>query len=303
MLTRCTACATTFRVTPEQLKARLGRVRCGQCQTVFNALDSLVEEQSSVVPPVENIKPEVSPLASPAPAVPPSISEAAPTADSAPSTTPQSSAVQDLPTLEVEPQSTEPQTGASEYPLTNADHAPNPVNEAPGVSIPIPNDIEVTPKAPKWPWILGLFLSLALLTVQLLLQFRVELSVFSPDIKPALLILCEPLGCDIPLPAHADLLNIETSDLHPGDGKGRLQLAATLRNRASYAQIYPMLELTLNDVADHPLVVRSFRPEEYLPRTLPAREGFAPRSDLALTLDIDVSDLPAAGYRLYIYYP
>lgn len=44
MKTRCPDCQTTFRVTPEQLKARAGKVRCGQCQTVFNALDSLIEE-------------------------------------------------------------------------------------------------------------------------------------------------------------------------------------------------------------------------------------------------------------------
>jgi predicted Zn finger-like uncharacterized protein len=44
MLTRCPACATHFRVTPEQLKARSGRVRCGECQHVFNALDTLIEE-------------------------------------------------------------------------------------------------------------------------------------------------------------------------------------------------------------------------------------------------------------------
>ena len=43
MQTRCPECQTSFRVTPEQLKARAGKVRCGQCQGVFNALDSLVD--------------------------------------------------------------------------------------------------------------------------------------------------------------------------------------------------------------------------------------------------------------------
>ena len=43
MLTRCPSCATAFRVTPEQLKVRSGTVRCGKCQTIFNALDSLVD--------------------------------------------------------------------------------------------------------------------------------------------------------------------------------------------------------------------------------------------------------------------
>ena len=45
MLTRCPSCETHFRVTPNQLKARSGRVRCGACQNVFNALDTLIEQQ------------------------------------------------------------------------------------------------------------------------------------------------------------------------------------------------------------------------------------------------------------------
>ena len=46
MRTFCPHCQTTFRITPEQLKARAGKVRCGQCQTVFNALDCLIDEES-----------------------------------------------------------------------------------------------------------------------------------------------------------------------------------------------------------------------------------------------------------------
>lgn len=48
MLTRCPACATHFRVTAEQLKARSGRVRCGACRHAFNALDALIEEPMPV---------------------------------------------------------------------------------------------------------------------------------------------------------------------------------------------------------------------------------------------------------------
>ena len=51
MLTRCPACATHFRVTAEQLKARSGRVRCGECQHAFNALDALIEEPMSLPAP------------------------------------------------------------------------------------------------------------------------------------------------------------------------------------------------------------------------------------------------------------
>lgn len=57
MLTRCPHCQTGFRVTPEQLKMRQGRVRCGECRIVFDALDTLADEASAAPPPV----PEESP--------------------------------------------------------------------------------------------------------------------------------------------------------------------------------------------------------------------------------------------------
>lgn len=44
-LTRCPACATTFRLTREQLHARDGKVRCGACRHVFNAMAHLLDER------------------------------------------------------------------------------------------------------------------------------------------------------------------------------------------------------------------------------------------------------------------
>jgi len=41
MLTRCPNCGTTFRVTEQQLGAREGRVRCGRCDTQFDANSTL----------------------------------------------------------------------------------------------------------------------------------------------------------------------------------------------------------------------------------------------------------------------
>lgn len=43
MLSRCPACATVFRVGTVQLRAREGRVRCGRCHTVFDAVDAMVD--------------------------------------------------------------------------------------------------------------------------------------------------------------------------------------------------------------------------------------------------------------------
>lgn len=41
MYTQCPACSTYFRITPEQLQAAGGKVRCGECRNVFHAPDFL----------------------------------------------------------------------------------------------------------------------------------------------------------------------------------------------------------------------------------------------------------------------
>ena len=41
LTTQCPDCGTVFRVTPEQLRARAGKVRCGHCNGVFDALEYL----------------------------------------------------------------------------------------------------------------------------------------------------------------------------------------------------------------------------------------------------------------------
>lgn len=50
MKTHCPECETVLKVTPDQLRSRGGKVRCGVCHTVFNALDYAVSEQSSSRP-------------------------------------------------------------------------------------------------------------------------------------------------------------------------------------------------------------------------------------------------------------
>lgn len=58
LITQCPACATMFRVVPDQLRISEGWVRCGHCDEVFDAnaqlrnLDEPALEGGSVVPPV-----------------------------------------------------------------------------------------------------------------------------------------------------------------------------------------------------------------------------------------------------------
>lgn len=50
LATRCTACGTIFRVVQDQLKVSEGWVRCGRCQEVFNALESLFDLEREAPP-------------------------------------------------------------------------------------------------------------------------------------------------------------------------------------------------------------------------------------------------------------
>src|SRR4051812_45528042 len=47
LLTRCPRCSTLFRVTPTQLEARGGKVRCGRCMIVFDAFQALTADNAA----------------------------------------------------------------------------------------------------------------------------------------------------------------------------------------------------------------------------------------------------------------
>ncbi|MDQ0142598.1 DUF3426 domain-containing protein [Cupriavidus necator] len=54
LVTRCPACRTAFRLVADQLRLRQGLVRCGQCETVFDAREHLIEIPLSPSPTAGN---------------------------------------------------------------------------------------------------------------------------------------------------------------------------------------------------------------------------------------------------------
>jgi predicted Zn finger-like uncharacterized protein len=271
MLTRCPACATAFRVTPEQLKARAGKVRCGHCSAVFNALETL-EDAPPAVPAEETGSPPAEPL--------PSAHPETPAAASSPYAKPP-----------------EPDAAASMEEAVDAGSIDILLEE---IDAPPPP----ASRGRLFAWAAAGLLALGLLLAQATYLFRAELAVGEPDLRPLLQELCGLLDCDIPLPRKADLVSIEASDLHP-DPRQRnlLVLVATLKNRAPFAQDYPHLELTLTDTRDQPMVRKVFPPADYLAQDADVRAGFAANGDLAVNLWLDAGDVGASGYRLYLFYP
>lgn len=299
MLTRCPACATTFRVTAEQIKLRAGRVRCGQCQHAFNALDTLIEE--FIPTPSELPGPDTGPAIAPA-AMEPAVSPA-PTFF-----VPEEEPPWDASTLESINTATEEENRAAE----EANEALVDGSEKTAATVNIlldeipawPGDTTTKTLPRRWPWLVGGLLLLAMLGIQIAIALRVELAVLYPRARPALVSLCSIAGCTVGLPAKAELIGIEASDLHPDPAQpGRLVVSATLKNRAPFDQQFPHLELTLTDVADKAIARKVLTPTDYLPRETPYAKGMGPNADIAVNLVIDIGQLAANGYRLYLFYP
>jgi hypothetical protein len=278
-------------------------VRCGVCKEVFDALDSLSDEAPvvqapSVVPPAaegeSRRSPDgtVEPLAvAQAPSVVPSAAE---------------SESRRSPDGTVEPLAVAPESiPAAANESSDSPAGPEPEPENPAAVEPAAEEWAPVPAVPaparRWPWVIGSVALLLVAAAQLAYIFRTELAMVAPELRPALLAACELIGCTLPRPVKPELVGIETSDLAP-EGNGLL-LTATLKNRAPFEQDFPHLELTLTDTQDAALVRKVLTPADYLPAGQDAARGFAARGEVAIRLTLMADDVPAVGYRLYLFFP
>jgi predicted Zn finger-like uncharacterized protein len=153
-------------------------------------------------------------------------------------------------------------------------------------------------------WLTGTTLLLFTLAGQGAMHFRSELIAASPILKPVFEQSCVWFGCQVSLPRDADLLSIEASSLEAGSGApGLVTLNALLRNRAPHTQAFPLLELTLTDTQDALVARRIFQPAEYLPPQAAAQPGMLAEEEIDVRLDLDLGEVKAAGYRVYLFYP
>lgn len=274
MITRCPSCHTHFRVYPEQLAARGGHVRCGKCSRLFNAREHLVENPAS-----------------------------RPLGPAAQSAFPGAAAAEPVPAMA---QTGEPNfenramvSAAAAATLRAAAASGTGAFEFGPVAAGAP-----ARRLRRWPWLLGAFLLLFTLFAQAAYYYRSAITLLFPEVKPYAVALCARLGCDVPLPRRIDMMSIETSDLQADTVNPNVMvLSATIKNRAIFNQQPPLLELTLTDAHDHPLVRRVLAPQDYLGNAVNAQSGFAANSETAIKVFIEGSQVKATGYRLYLFYP
>lgn len=283
--TRCPQCKTEFEVTQEQLEAYQGMVRCGQCQTTFHAGAYLHDKEPSpqLTLPILQVMSEP------------------PVLKSATSTKYKTLAETIKVDLSNPAAWKELRTGRKHSGISDSEVFNSGIFNSGRPSAPYNNKLPEKSN-PIW---LGLIAALMLvLLAQTAYFFRVEIAARLPGLKPALIAYCELLQCSVPLPQEADQMSIESSDLeaHPVRA-GVVTLNVILRNRASYAQAYPHLELTLTDTQEQTLARRIFSAAEYLKFREEEINGLAANRESSIKLYLDINNLKAAGYKLFLFYP
>lgn len=158
-------------------------------------------------------------------------------------------------------------------------------------------------KIPRWLLVLLALVLLLAALLQALYYLRTPIAAQWPVLRPPLEAACEMLHCTVGLPQHAELLAIDDSDMQEdAERAGVIHLSATLLNNASYTQAYPLLEVTLTDAYDKPVIRRALHASEYLPGQ-DITQGLLPGESKEIRLTLSAIDAAVAGYRLFVTYP
>jgi predicted Zn finger-like uncharacterized protein len=317
MLTQCPACGRTFRVSAEQLKTKAGRVRCGVCETAFNALDNLQDTPEDIqahspvaatqVPPDELAPTAV--FAAPTPGGNETAAVAHWTTEAC------GDAANAFSLDERESENPSGRTIAANLPAENPPETPPAralTTQSPHGNALLADSFNTLDALPlktakpyrRWLWMTGCALMTFVLIVQGIVAFHAPLIQNLPAAKPVIASLCQRLNCPTRLPARASLISIESSDLHPDpDQPAHLTVSATLKNRATFAQQFPHLELTLTDINDKVVLRKVLPPATYLSSKTSIKQGMPALADVSVNLVVDIGSLTASGYRLYLFYP
>ena len=314
LITECPACFTQFEVNDEQLQAYAGKVRCGECNHVFDARSELVSETEITKPAAAAVletstaEAEIAEVA----AVEVNSVEVNTSGETASEIQPTPVATLDSPTEELEsspaPQFTVPefteQTPASSWSLGH--------EEARNAAIPaFLRNVSLTDARPPSPeksaplWVFPLLSGLLLVAILLQLVYftRTSLAANYPSTKPLLQAACKVVHCAVVLPSDITQLTIDDADIQEHrEREGVLVFSSVLINHGAVAQTYPMIELTLTNMADEPVLRKILKPAEYLPASSKATEGLAGQQEQPVKTTLGIEEKAITGFRVAIAY-
>ena len=289
LVTACPSCGVLFKVAPDQLLISEGWVRCGKCQTVFDAslsLQNRLKDSQSESPAETGLVPSQS----------------------------LEVAAQELPSedmLAVEG----PLDSSNDRPLEPPVPVVNPApdskasdeSSAFAVAFDVPASVQSRPTAGRRSWIPKVFYLLAPL---LLLMFAVQVVLFErneifsrePRAKPWLLALCKPFDCHLETLKRIQSIVIDSSTFTK-ISPDIYQLTLILKNTSTADLNLPSVELTLINSLDQPLLRRVFSVDELRVQS----STLLSFSELPLLFSFvvktgELSDR-VTGYRVLVFYP
>lgn len=120
-------------------------------------------------------------------------------------------------------------------------------------------------RTPRWQW--GMVAGLAaLLLVQIAVADRARLAA-DAGTRPWIAGLCGVLRCSLPAWREPAAFSMLSRDVRPVPGQaGALQVQASIRNDARWAQAWPSLRLSLSDADGRVIGTNVFAPADYLDR-------------------------------------
>ena len=262
MYTECPHCHAIFRVTQAILQAAGGKVRCGECGTVFQAVKPAARQQASTGTPAEQAPPSRTAEKKPKPEAPREQKTRIDRRGAAPSGPVASTASFHREARPAAPKA--PDAPPEEARETNDGFRPETdfVPKYLPVSVAPPK----TPPARRHGFLKAVLVALltALLIGQVLLANRKALGA-SPVFRPIVTGLCKVAGCHVP--EHRDLNAIKLLNhgvySHP-TVPGALMIKAVIENDADFEQPYPVIELAFSNIQGKRIAMRRFGPSEYL---------------------------------------
>lgn len=332
LITQCPACATLFKVVPDQLRMSDGWVRCGQCDEVFDANENIRTDVAVTdVPPKAPASQALETPEVEAVDIACDVEEVTPAPDETPDTPEAADGLQPLD----EQAQADPFLSKSAKELSDFSAAVS----AASLQDELRNDVDtgdgtterrymqmfapqaeaqedprlsfMKPVRPPSIWTRSsvrfalavcCILLVALAALQVVVHERNRLAVQYPQLRDELVSLCAMLGLEVEPLQQIESVVIDSSAF----SKVRndvYKLSFTLRNTSGIALATPSMELTLTDMQDQVLMRRVLNPSDFAAVPAVMNAGVEVSAAMPLSVRAPVPVERVSGYRLLAFYP
>jgi predicted Zn finger-like uncharacterized protein len=342
LLTRCPACATLYRVVPDQLRISEGWVKCGQCGDIFDASKHLIEaecepeqlqnqeeggattKQAPALPDAEQSSVEAfdgdvsGPMAiadqevhTPSVFLGVDAAWAKPILDTDQLPGSATIATPDLPeSLSAKNNSADPEPMQLRWDdaLLAPDSPPCSSSDS-LVGVVSASFLTRSAEGSFWQktWVkVSLWCAAVALCLLFLGQWvhleRDRLAAQHPELKPALTTFCELAQCQLAALKRIESLSVDSVGFNEL-GQGRYRLSFSVRNSGALTLAFPLAELTLTDGQDQAVFRRVFSAAELGTEGMTIASGVEWPVLVTLHVPSEPSAVRVLGYRLLVFYP